>query len=136
MTQSEPGSRQVAWWPVHEYLADENPVVTALFKFQELCTALESAQELNDYSVAVKVAAIVGQLPLAGTPAWCALPDDDPRKLLALAAAGEHAVLRWETEQEARAAASHAIAAAADWSGIAQAIRAGHGDAYIPRRSA
>ena len=99
-------SRQVSWWSAHEFI-----------------TALTAAENFN-----LKAA------PYAGTPAWCALPDDDPRKLLALAAAGEHAVLRWETEQEASRAASHAIAAAADWPGIAQAILAGRGDAYIPRR--
>lgn len=99
------GSRQVAWWPVHEFI-----------------TAVIAQEE-------------AGPLPVTGTPAWCALADDDPRKLLALAAAGEHAVLRWETGQEARAAASRAIAAAADWPGIARAIRAGRGGAYIARRS-
>lgn len=63
-----------------------------------------------------------GTLPTAGTPAWCALPDDDPTKVLALAVAGEHHVLRMETAQEARAEASKAIAAAADWPAISREI--------------
>ena len=62
-------------------------------------------------------------LPMAGTPAWCGLDDGDPRKLIALAAAGEHHVLRMETAQEARAEASKAIAAAADWPAVAREVR-------------
>lgn len=61
-------------------------------------------------------------LPPAGTPAWCALSDGDPRKLLAVAAAGEHHVLRVEMAQEAQAEASKAIADAADWPGISQEL--------------
>lgn len=68
----------------------------------------------------VHLVAQVGVLPVAGTPAWQALSADDPRKLLALAVAGEHHVLRTETAQEAMAAASRAVAAAADWSQVAR----------------
>ena len=83
-------NRQVAWWPVHEFLA----------------AALAQAN--------------CGPLPLAGTPAWGVLADDDPAKLLALAVAGEHAALRWETEQQQRAEASKAVAAAVDWPQLAR----------------
>lgn len=80
------------------------------------------------------IATVVAQadnLPAAGTPAWCALADSDPRKLLAVAVAGEHHVLRVETAQEKRAEASRAIAAAANWS---EMFRRHHrGTAYIPR---
>ena len=62
-------------------------------------------------------------LPMAGTPAWCGLDDGDPRKLIALAVAGEHHVLRMETAQEARAEASKAIATAADWPAVAREVR-------------
>ena len=62
-------------------------------------------------------------LPTAGTPAWCGLDDGDPRKLIALAVAGEHHVLRMETAQEARAEASKAIATAADWPAVAREVR-------------
>ncbi|WP_293311318.1 DUF2742 domain-containing protein [Mycolicibacterium sp.] len=71
-------------------------------------------------------------LPSAGTPAWCALADSDPRKLLAVAAAGEHHVLRIETAQQQRAEASKAIAAATDWAEVSR--RCNRGTAYIPRR--
>ena len=84
-------SRQVAWWPCHEF-------ITALV-----------AQANN--------------LPVAGTPAWCALLDRDPRKLLALGVAGEHHVLRMETAQQALAKVSGDIAAAADWANIAREIQ-------------
>lgn len=62
-------------------------------------------------------------LPVAGTPAWCLLGDGDPRKLLAVAAAGEHHVLRVEMAQEARAEASKSVASAADWRGVAREIQ-------------
>lgn len=61
--------------------------------------------------------------PLAGTPAWLALADHDPAKLLALAVAGEHHVLRMEIAQESRAEASKAIASSADWSKVSREIR-------------
>lgn len=75
-----------------------------------------------------------GHLPMAGTPAWCELPDDDPRKLLALAADGEHHVLRVEIAREARAEASKAIAAGADWSAVSSEIRNLKSSKRIPRR--
>lgn len=64
------------------------------------------------------ISALVAQynnLPTAGTPAWQQLTDTDPRKLLALAAAGEHHVLRVETAQAAMADASKAVASVSDW---------------------
>lgn len=64
----------------------------------------------------------VGPLPVAGTPAWCAL-DDDVRKLLALADAGVHHVLRIETAQAAMAQTSRDVSAAADWPAIAVRMR-------------
>jgi len=62
-------------------------------------------------------------LPSAGTPAWCALGDGDPRKLLAVAVAGEHHVLRVEMAQEVHAEASKAVAAATDWPQIAREMQ-------------
>ena len=61
----------------------------------------------------------VGPYPMAGTPAWCALPDDDPAKMVALYDAAQHWALRLETCQEAECEASHEISAAEDWSAIA-----------------
>ena len=88
------------------------------------------------------MAALLAQandLPPAGTPAWCAMSDGDPRKLLALAAAGEHHVLRVEIAQEAQAEASKTIAASADWHALARALRqsdqARRSGAYIEREA-
>ncbi|AYE93449.1 hypothetical protein C0J29_00080 [Mycobacterium paragordonae] len=100
-----PPSQQCAWWPVHEFL--------------------EAVVQQANY----------GQIPAPGTPSWCALADGDPRKLLSVAIAGEHHVLRVETAQEQFAEASKAIAGSADWSATARAIGRRR-EAYIPRRSA
>lgn len=75
----------------------------------------------------------VNNLPVAGTPAWQVLSDDDPAKLLALAVAGEHHVLRVETAQEAFAESSRAIAEAEDWAAVARRVQTGRGTAYIER---
>lgn len=88
-------------------------------------SALDS-QQVSWWSVHEFITALTAKandLPYAGTPAWCALSDNDPRKLLALAVAGEHHVLRAETAQEVRADASKAVAAAADWPAIGREIR-------------
>lgn len=77
------------------------------------------------------LAALVAQynhLPTAGTPAWLQLPDSDPRKLLALAAAGEHHILRVETAQAAMAEASKSVSASPNWRTRPR------GASYIPRR--
>lgn len=71
----------------------------------------------------VRVTEGLADWPAAGTPAWCALGDDDPRKLAAVLDAGQHHALRIEIAQEALAEASKAIAAAADWPGIAREIQ-------------
>lgn len=86
-------SQQVDWWSCHTFIE----------------AAIRQAN--------------IGPLPLAGTPTWCALTDGDPRKLLALAVAGEHHALRMETAQQAQADSSRAVAAAADWSRVAREIR-------------
>lgn len=61
----------------------------------------------------------VGPWPTAGTPLWCELPDDDPRKLAAAREFSPHHALRVEVSQEGLAQASRAIADAEDWSDIA-----------------
>lgn len=81
-----------------------------------------------------ELVAHTANVPAAGTPAWCALDDTDPAKLVALAAAGEYHVLRIETAQEHLAEASKSIAAAENWTALAQRIQNGRGTAYIPRR--
>ena len=73
-----------------------------------------------------------GPLPWAGTPACASFADGDPRKLLALAVAGEHHVLRIETAQTARAEASRAVSAAVDWPKVARELQ-GLNDFYAAR---
>ena len=60
---------------------------------------------------------------MAGTPAWCALGDDDPAKLAALLDAAQHHALRVENCQQAKCEASREISAAADWPAIARELR-------------
>lgn len=87
---------------------------------------MTSSQQASWWPVHEFITELVAQannLPVAGTPAWCALADNDPLKLLSLAAAGEHHVLRVETAQEARAEASRDVAAAADWRAISRDIQ-------------
>jgi hypothetical protein len=75
---------------------------------------------------------VIGSWPMVGTPEWCALPDDDPRKLAALFDAARHWALRVETCQQAEADASHDISAAVDWSAIGAAMRS-HNEFYAQR---
>lgn len=87
-------SRQVSWWSVHEFVA----------------AAIDRA--------AVK------DWPVAGTPAWCALADSDPRKLAAILVNGEYWSLRDETSQQMQATAASDIAAGTDnWGRVASEMR-------------
>ena len=65
----------------------------------------------------------VDDWPLAGSPAWVALDDADPRKLASVLSAGRHWALRIETAQAASIAASHAISSGENWALAAQRIR-------------
>ena len=78
---------------------------------------------VHQFLEALRAQANYSEIPAAGTPAWCLLADSDPRKLLALAQAGEHHVLRVEVDQAAAADASKAIAAATDWGQVAREIQ-------------
>ena len=102
-----PPSRQVSWFETYTYAA----------------------------RLAASHRAGLDNLPLPGTPQWCGMPDGDARKLLALVLGGVREALNHEVAQEHSADASHDIATAADWSAIAKRIRAGRGDAYIPRKA-
>lgn len=96
-----------------------------------------ASQQVSWWPTHEFITALVAQannLPIAGTPAWCALTDDDPHKLIALAVAGEHHALRVETAQEAMAESSRSVAASGDWSTVARGVRNGRGPAYIPRK--
>lgn len=61
-----------------------------------------------------------GSWPMAGTPEWCLLDDNDPMKIAALYDAAQHWALRVETCQEARCQASRDVSAADDWSRVAR----------------
>lgn len=74
-----------------------------------------------------------GAWPMAGTPAWCVLGDDDPVKIAALYDAARHHALHVDTAQAALANTSRDISAAADWARIAREIR-NRRAVYIPRR--
>ncbi len=89
-------SRSLAWLPVHDY-------ATRL--------AAQLGVDLTD------------RLPYPGTLSWLALDDGSPIKKAALLLAASQRVLHLEVGQEARAEASKAVAAAADWPAIAGEIR-------------
>lgn len=91
------------------------------------CTwRLTSSQSVSFWEVHEFVASMlarVGSWPMAGTPAWCALPADHPAKLAALFDAAQHWALRLETSQEAGCQASHDISGAADWGAVGRRIQ-------------
>jgi hypothetical protein len=78
--------------------------------------------------------AAVVQWPMAGTPEWCVLPDDDPVKLAALYDAARHWALRLEVNQAALSETSRDVSAAADWAAIAREIH-GRSACYIRREA-
>ena len=89
-------------------------------------SAFVSSQQASWWSVREHVAPLladVGTWPMVGTPAWCALDDDDPAKLAALFDAAQHWALRVETCQQALCEASRAVADTADWSSIGREIQ-------------
>ncbi|UXA17029.1 DUF2742 domain-containing protein [Mycobacterium sp. SMC-4] len=102
--------------------------------------AAGSSREVNWWATHLFIEAAVAQancgpIPVAGTPAWSALADGDPRKLLALAAAGEHWVLRMQIGQEQRAQAAEDIWGGADWSEAARTFTRRHEIDEIRRAS-
>lgn len=105
-------------------------------------TMAGESQQVNWWEVhefVLPYLAAAGAWPMAGTPAWCHLPDDDDRKLAALLDAARHWALRVDTCQAERAQASKDIASAADWPAIASEIRklraAEAAGARVPRRA-
>jgi len=72
------------------------------------------------------VGAVLNQVndwPMLGTPAWCSLTHDDPRKWAALLDGAQHWALRLDTCQEALAETSRDISAAVDWPAIGRETR-------------
>jgi Protein of unknown function (DUF2742) len=90
------------------------------------CTAEHSvsSRQVSWWSVHEFVQPLLDQIgntfPTVGTPAWCALDDDDPVKIAAVYDAAQHHALRLELNQEARAETSRDVSAAADWPRVAQ----------------
>lgn len=106
-------------------------------------TRCVSSQAVSWWEVCQYVAPVLarlGSFPMAGSVEWCALADDDPRKIAAIFDAAQHWVLRVEMGQEALAQASHDISAAEDWADIADEVRRRqefHADhSWAQRRSA
>lgn len=84
------------------------------------------SQQVSWLTVHRFVSSVLNQVngwPTLGTPAWCSLAHDDPRKWAALLDAAQHHALRIELAQEARAEVSKAVAASAEWPKIAQEIQ-------------
>lgn len=88
-----PASQEVNWWATHLFLE------------------------------AAVAQANCGPLPTAGTPAWAELADGDPRKLLSLAVAGEHHVLRVQIGQEQRAQAAEDVWQGENWTDLARQVQ-------------
>jgi len=102
-----PQSQQVSWFEVYSY-----------------ATRFAASRDVG-----------LNHLPLPGTPLWCGLPDDDARKLMALVLGGVREALANEMTQEQLAASAKAIADAVDCAALANRIRNGRGDSYIPRKA-
>lgn len=66
---------------------------------------------------------LVGDWPMAGSPAWCALEDRARVKWASLLDAAQHWVLRIEQFQIASCEASHEVSAAGDWLKVARDMR-------------
>ena len=84
-----------------------------------------SSHQVSWWSVHEFVAEVLNQVngwPLLGTPTWCSLAHDDPRKWAAVIDGGQHHALRLELNQEARADASRAISGAVDWPALSREI--------------
>ncbi|OBK12715.1 DUF2742 domain-containing protein [Mycobacterium asiaticum] len=65
----------------------------------------------------------VSDWPTLGTPAWCSLAHEDPRKWCALLDGSQHHALRLELNQQARAEASKGVSGAADWSKLSREMQ-------------
>lgn len=83
----------------------------------------QSVSWLSVHGWAAPLLDTAGTYPMIGTPEWQALPDGDRRKWAAALDAARHWALRLETNQEARAEASKAVAGAADWPQVAREMQ-------------
>jgi hypothetical protein len=116
----------------------DTPIITGTSDTPQIPDAAVSSQQVCWSEVHDHVAPLLASVPswpMAGTPAWCALDDQDPAKTAALLDAAQHWALRVETCQEAMCETSRDVSAAADWRATANALRICT-DAYIPRKVA
>ncbi len=121
-TQGPPGPRDGAGRERNPAQAQQLDETT---RYQDTAW-LTSAQSVSWWDVAEFVApmlARVGSWPMAGTPAWCALPDDDMAKWAALLDAAQHHALRVEVAQEAECAASQTVSAVTDWGAMGRQMQ-------------
>jgi hypothetical protein len=87
-------------------------------------SVIVSSQQVNWWTVHELVAAVLNQVndwPTLGTPAWCSLAHDDPRRWAALLDGAQHHALRLELNQEVRREAGRAVSGAVDWSAVSKA---------------
>jgi hypothetical protein len=83
------------------------------------------SQQVSWWSVHEFVGAVLNQVndwPTLGTPAWCSLTHEDPRKWAALLDAAQHWALRVETCQEARGEAGRAVSEAVEWPKVSREL--------------
>jgi Protein of unknown function (DUF2742) len=97
--------------------------------------ATTESRQVNWWTVHEFVGAVLHQVddwPMLGTPAWCSLAHDDPRKWAALLDGAQHWALRMDSCQEARCEASRAVSGAVDWPALSREIRT-RADFYAAR---
>lgn len=120
----------------HSRSGDHDNLISSITSANTPHRNVISGQQVSWWDVRQFVAPLldeaVASWPMAGTPEWCALDPHDPRKWCALLDGAQHRALRVETCQQARAAASRDVSAAADWPAIANQIRRRR-EVYMPR---
>ncbi len=85
------------------------------------------SRQIAWWAVFELVAPLLGDPHLIpGSPEWCRLGDDDPRKWAALLWCAVYWAITEDGRQEALAEASRAVAASADWPQVAREIRELH----------
>ncbi|MGO9158368.1 DUF2742 domain-containing protein [Mycobacterium sp.] len=85
-----------------------------------------SSRQVSWWSVREFIMPVLNQAndrPMLGTPAWCSLTHDDPRKWAALLDGAQHWALRMDSCQEARCEASRSVSSAVDWPAVSQEIK-------------
>ena len=85
-----------------------------------------ASRAVSWWSVHQFIDAVLNQVngwPQLGTPAWCSLAHEDPRKWAALLDGAQHHALRLELNQEARADAGVAVSESVDWGKISREVK-------------